>query len=132
MQTRTLGVLEVSALGAGAMSLSANYGPPADRRQGVSLLREAHRRGVTFFDTAEVYGPFTNEELVGEALAPVTTSASPPNLASKSGAALEVWTTGLTTSGRWSTPRSRASQPTASISCTSIVSIGIWIGCTRT
>ena len=68
MQTRTLGLLEVSALGAGAMSLSANYGPPADRRQGINVLREAHRRGVTFFDTAEVYGPFTNEELVGEAL----------------------------------------------------------------
>ena len=71
MQTRTLGLLEVSALGAGAMSLSANYGPPADRRQGINVLREAHRRGVTFFDTAEVYGPFTNEELVGEALAPI-------------------------------------------------------------
>ena len=71
MHTRTLGFLEVSALGAGAMSLSANYGPPADRGQGISVLREAHRRGVTFFDTAEVYGPFTNEELVGEALAPI-------------------------------------------------------------
>jgi aryl-alcohol dehydrogenase-like predicted oxidoreductase len=71
MHTRTLGPLEVSALGAGAMSLSANYGPPADRRQGIGVLREAHQRGVTFFDTAEVYGPFTNEELVGEALAPI-------------------------------------------------------------
>jgi aryl-alcohol dehydrogenase-like predicted oxidoreductase len=71
MHTRTLGLLEVSALGAGAMSLSANYGPPADRRAGINVLREAHRRGVTFFDTAEVYGPFTNEELVGEALAPI-------------------------------------------------------------
>ena len=90
MQTRTLGLLEVSALGAGAMSLSANYGPPADRRQGISVLQEAHRRGVTFFDTAEVYGPFTNEELVGEALAPIRdASASPPNLASTSRAALE-------------------------------------------
>ena len=52
------------------MSISANYGPPANRSQGITLLHEAHQRGVTFFDTAEVYGPYTNEELVGEALAP--------------------------------------------------------------
>ena len=71
LRKRTLGTLEVSELGAGAMSISANYGPPADRAQGIRLLREAHERGVTFFDTAEVYGPYTNEELVGEALAPV-------------------------------------------------------------
>lgn len=71
MTMRTLGPLTVSALGAGAMSISANYGPPADRAQGIRVLREAHERGVTFFDTAEVYGPFTNEELVGEALGPV-------------------------------------------------------------
>ena len=71
MGTRTLGALTVSELGAGAMSISANYGPPADRAQGIRLLREAHDRGVTFFDTAEVYGPFTNEDLLGEALAPV-------------------------------------------------------------
>jgi aryl-alcohol dehydrogenase-like predicted oxidoreductase len=71
MKTRRLGQLEVSELGAGAMSISANYGPPADKAQGIRVLREAHDRGVTFFDTAEVYGPFTNEELVGEALAPV-------------------------------------------------------------
>ena len=71
MKTRKLGSLEVSELGAGAMSISANYGPPADKRQGIALLREAHDRGVTFFDTAEVYGPYTSEELVGEALAPL-------------------------------------------------------------
>ena len=71
MKTRRLGPLTVSALGAGAMSITANYGPPADRAQGVRVLREAHERGVTFFDTAEVYGPFTNEELVGEALGPI-------------------------------------------------------------
>jgi aryl-alcohol dehydrogenase-like predicted oxidoreductase len=71
MHTRKLRSLDVSALGVGAMSISANYGPPADRRQGISVLREAHQRGVTFFDTAEVYGPYTNEELVGEALAPI-------------------------------------------------------------
>jgi aryl-alcohol dehydrogenase-like predicted oxidoreductase len=70
MQTRKLGSLEVSAIGAGAMSISGNYGPPADRRQGIEVLRRAYQRGVTFFDTAEVYGPYTNEDLVGEALAP--------------------------------------------------------------
>jgi aryl-alcohol dehydrogenase-like predicted oxidoreductase len=70
MKTRKLGSLAVSELGAGAMSISANYGPPADKRQGIAVLREAHDRGVTFFDTAEVYGPYTSEELVGEALAP--------------------------------------------------------------
>jgi len=52
------------------MSISANYGPPADSNQGVSVIREAHEKGVTFFDTAEVYGPYTSEELLGEALAP--------------------------------------------------------------
>ena len=71
MTTRKLGALEVSRLGAGCMSISANYGPPAERTQGIAVIREAHDRGVTFFDTAEVYGPYTNEALVGEALAPV-------------------------------------------------------------
>jgi len=70
MKTRKLGQLEGSELGAGAMSISANYGPPADRGQGIKVLREAHEKGITFFDTAEVYGPYTNEDLVGEALAP--------------------------------------------------------------
>ena len=70
MKTRKLGGLEVSAIGAGAMSISGNYGPPADRRQGIEVIRRAYRKGVTFFDTAEVYGPYTNEDLVGEALAP--------------------------------------------------------------
>src|SRR5215211_3622731 len=71
MKTRRLGKLEVSELGAGCMSISANYGPPAEREQGINVIRTAFERGVTFFDTAEVYGPYTNEELVGEALAPV-------------------------------------------------------------
>src|SRR6266576_4784089 len=71
MKTRRLGKLEVSEIGAGCMSISANYGPPADRNQGIQVIRAAHEKGVTFFDTAEVYGPFTNEDLVGEALAPV-------------------------------------------------------------
>ena len=70
MKTRRLGNLVVSELGAGAMSISANYGPPADKTQGIKTLRTAYEKGVTFYDTAEVYGPYTNEELVGEALAP--------------------------------------------------------------
>jgi aryl-alcohol dehydrogenase-like predicted oxidoreductase len=70
MQKRKLGNLEVSALGFGCMSTSANYGPAADRTQGLKVIRAAHERGVTFFDTAEVYGPYANEDLVGEALAP--------------------------------------------------------------
>jgi len=72
MLKRKLGCsdLEVSALGLGCMGMSFGYGPPADKQQMISLIRTAFERGVTFFDTAEVYGPFTNEELVGEALAP--------------------------------------------------------------
>ncbi len=73
MQKRKLGksTLEVAAIGLGCMGLSFGYGPAVDKQQGISLIRAAVDRGVTFFDTAEVYGPFTNEELVGEALAPV-------------------------------------------------------------
>jgi aryl-alcohol dehydrogenase-like predicted oxidoreductase len=73
MQKRTLGKcdLEVSAIGLGCMGLSHGYGPAVDKKDGISLIRAAVERGVTFFDTAEVYGPFTNEELVGEALAPL-------------------------------------------------------------
>jgi aryl-alcohol dehydrogenase-like predicted oxidoreductase len=73
MQKRKLGNsnLEVSALGLGCMSMSFGYGPPADKQEMISLIRGAVERGVTFFDTAEVYGPFTNEALVGEALAPI-------------------------------------------------------------
>src|SRR2546421_10297553 len=73
MEQRKLGNsnLEVSALGLGCMSMSFGYGPPADKQEMISLIRTAVERGITFFDTAEAYGPFTNEELVGEALAPV-------------------------------------------------------------
>jgi aryl-alcohol dehydrogenase-like predicted oxidoreductase len=73
MKMRKLGNsgLEVSAIGLGCMGMSDSYGPPADKQEMISLLRTAVERGVTFFDTAEVYGPFTNEELVGEALAPL-------------------------------------------------------------
>jgi Aldo/keto reductase family len=72
MQKRKLGKsnLEVSAIGLGCMGLSFGYGPAVDKKEGISLIRAAVERGVTFFDTAEVYGPFTNEELVGEALTP--------------------------------------------------------------
>ncbi|HXS79138.1 MAG TPA: aldo/keto reductase [Gammaproteobacteria bacterium] len=70
MQRRKLGNLEVSALGLGCMGLSFGYGPPTERREAIKLIRGAVERGITFFDTAEVYGPFTNEELVGEALEP--------------------------------------------------------------
>jgi len=73
MQKRILGKsgLEVSALGLGCMGMSFSYGPPKDKQEMITLLRTAVERGITFFDTAEVYGPFTNEELVGEALAPL-------------------------------------------------------------
>jgi aryl-alcohol dehydrogenase-like predicted oxidoreductase len=73
MEKRKLGKgkLEVSALGLGCMGMSFSYGPPKDKQEMITLIRTAVQRGITFFDTAEVYGPFTNEELVGEALAPV-------------------------------------------------------------
>lgn len=73
MKKRTLGAsgLEVSSLGLGCMGLSYGYGPPQERLAAINLIRAAHERGVTFFDTAEAYGPFVNEEIVGEALAPI-------------------------------------------------------------
>src|SRR5438132_1436782 len=73
MQTRTLGRsgLEVSAIGLGCMGLSSDYGPAVDAQSGIALIRSAVERGITFYDTAEAYGPFTNEALVGEALGPV-------------------------------------------------------------
>jgi aryl-alcohol dehydrogenase-like predicted oxidoreductase len=71
MQKRTLGnSLEVSAIGLGCMGMSFGYGPPKDKPEMISLIRAAVEQGITFFDTAEVYGPFINEELVGEALEP--------------------------------------------------------------
>ncbi len=76
MKKRKLGKsnLEVSAIGLGCMGLSQSYGRPVDKQTGIALIRAAAERGITFFDTAEVYGPFTNEELVGEALAPFRTN----------------------------------------------------------
>ena len=70
MKNRKLGSLEVSEMGAGCMSIMANYGPPADKSQAIKVIRTAYENGVSFFDTAEVYGPYTDELLVGEALAP--------------------------------------------------------------
>lgn len=86
MKTRKLGALEVSEMGFGCMSTSANYGPAADKTQGVNVIRAAHEKGVTFFDTAEVYGPYVNEELVGEALAPIRDHVK---IASKFGFAID-------------------------------------------
>ena len=72
MQKRTLGQnLEVSPLGLGCMSMSSGYGPAADKGEMIQLIRTAHDLGVTLFDTAEAYGPFANEELLGEALQPI-------------------------------------------------------------
>ena len=73
MQKRKLGKsnLEVSAVGFGCMGLNSGYGHPLSKEDAIKLIRDATERGVTFFDTAEVYGPFTNEEIVGEALAPI-------------------------------------------------------------
>src|SRR5947208_12708440 len=75
MQKRVLGKsgLEVSALGLGCMGLSYGYGPATDKQEAIKLIRVAFERGITFFDTAEAYGPFTNEEIVGEAVAPFRT-----------------------------------------------------------
>lgn len=70
MSTRNLGKLKVSALGSGCMSISANYGAPARPEEGIKTIRKAYENGVTLFDTAEIYGPYTNETLVGEALSP--------------------------------------------------------------
>jgi aryl-alcohol dehydrogenase-like predicted oxidoreductase len=71
MKRRKLGTLEVSEMGFGCMNAGGNYGPAPDKNQGIGVIRAAHEKGVTLFDTAEFYGPYTNEELVGEALAPI-------------------------------------------------------------
>jgi aryl-alcohol dehydrogenase-like predicted oxidoreductase len=101
MQKRKLGKsnLEVSAIGLGCMGLSFGYGPAVDKQEGISLIRAAVERGVTFFDTAEVYGPFTNEELVGEALAPFRGRVV---IATKFG-----WAPNLEEGGKWTALNSR-------------------------
>src|SRR6266566_4481265 len=101
MQKRKLGRsnLEVSAIGLGCMGLSYGYGPAVDKQEGILLIRAAVERGVTFFDTAEVYGPFTNEELVGEALAPFRGKVM---IATKFG-----WEPNPDDGGKWSNLNSR-------------------------
>src|SRR6266849_4879666 len=101
MQKRKLGSsnLEVSALGLGCMGLSFGYGPAVDKKEGIALIRAAVERGVTFFDTAEVYGPFTNEELVGEALAPFRGNVV---IATKFG-----WEANPAAGGKWTSLNSR-------------------------
>ena len=101
MQKRKLGKsnLEVSALGLGCMGMSFGYGPAGDKREMISLIRAAVERGVTFFDTAEVYGPFTNEELVGEALAPVRSQVT---IGTKFG-----WEANPQDGGKWNALNSR-------------------------
>ena len=101
MQKRKLGNsnLEVSAIGLGCMGMSWSYGPPKDKQEMISLLRAAVERGITFFDTAEVYGPFLNEELVGEALAPFRGRVV---IATKFG-----WSPNPTDGGKWTALNSR-------------------------
>ncbi len=100
MQMRTLGKdLEVSAIGLGCMGMSWSYGPPKDKKEMIGLIHAAVDRGVTFFDTAEVYGPLANEELVGEALEPFRGKVT---IATKFG-----WAPGPSDSNRWSALNSR-------------------------
>jgi aryl-alcohol dehydrogenase-like predicted oxidoreductase len=130
MQKRKLGNsdLEVSALGLGCMGLSYGYGPAADKQQAITLIRTAVGRGITLFDTAEAYGPFANEELLGEALAPVRDQVV---IATKFGFTFE----GNRQSGTDADPstsrkspklRSSDSRPTASISSINIEWIRTW------
>jgi aryl-alcohol dehydrogenase-like predicted oxidoreductase len=99
MQTRKLGHLEVSAIGLGCMGMSWSYGPPKDKQEMIALLHAVVERGVTFFDTAEVYGPLLNEELVGEALAPFRGKVV---IATKFG-----WEPNHDDGGKWSSLNSR-------------------------
>jgi hypothetical protein len=124
MKTRKLGGLEVSELGFGNMSLSGgHYGPGVDRAQGIRVIRDAYEQGVTFFDTAEVYGPYVNEELVGEALAPVRDKVAIARSSASRLTAPTGWTAGRSASGGSSMNRSSVSGPIASISIISIASI---------
>jgi len=113
--------LEVSALGFGCMGISFGYGPASSRQDGVAIIRAAFDGGVTFFDTAEAYGPFANEEVVGEALGPVRDQVV---IATKFGFKFDNGKqAGRRTSARWLKRRCSASTLTASISSTSIASI---------
>ena len=128
METRKLGKggLEVSALGLGCMGLSFGLGPAVDKKEGISLIRAAVERGVTFFDTAEVYGPFTNEELVGEALVPfrgqvviATKFGWAPREIRRTEASGLPWIVGRSTSRKRPRARSSGSRLTSSICTTS-------------
>ena len=118
MQKRKLGKsgLEVSAIGLGCMGMSFGFGPAKDKQEMIPVIRAAVERGVTFFDTAEVYGPFTNEELVGEALAPFRSQvviATKFGLETQSGGRKRVecaWIAGPSTSRRLPRARSSASR----------------------
>jgi aryl-alcohol dehydrogenase-like predicted oxidoreductase len=101
MQKRTLGTngLEVSAIGLGCMGMSWSYGPPKDKQDMIALIRADVERGITFFDTAEVYGPLSNEEIVGEALAPFRGQVV---IATKFG-----WEADPNNSGKWTALNSR-------------------------
>jgi aryl-alcohol dehydrogenase-like predicted oxidoreductase len=110
MRKRELGNsgLKVSELGFGCMSLSSGYGAPTEKQAAIAVIRAAYERGVTLFDTAEVYGPLTNEELVGEALAPFRDQVA---IATKFGFDLEAYprlNSRAETSGRWLRRRSSA------------------------
>ena len=119
MQKRRLGNsdLEVSAIGLGCMGMSFGFGPAGDKQEMISLIRSAVESGVTFFDTAEVYGPFTNEELVGEALAPfreqvvIATKFGFKPAADGGGALERAWTADRNTSKKLPKPRSNDSRP---------------------
>lgn len=107
MHKRKLGNLEVSSLGLGCMGMSFAYGPAPDRSAMIALMRAAVERGLTFFDTAEVYGPFINEELVGEALAPlreqvvIATKFGMAPARGTAGCAGPPWTVVRNTSATW-------------------------------
>ena len=123
MQKRKLGnsSLEVSAIGLGCMGMSYHRGPAPDRNAMITLIRKAVELGITFFDTAEVYGPFINEELVGEALSPFRKQVV---IATKFGSKLRtesqsVWTAGQSISVKSPKNLSNGSNPKASISFTS-------------
>ena len=119
MNTRKLGQLEVSALGLGCMGLSYGYGPATEKNEAIKLIRTAYERGVTFFDTAEAYGPYTNEELVGEAVEPFRKSVViATKFGFKEGVVSKAGTAGLSVNRRrtlpsdWNGPRG-PDRPTA-------------------
>jgi aryl-alcohol dehydrogenase-like predicted oxidoreductase len=117
MQKRKLGKsgLEVSAIGLGCMGMSFGYGPPKDKQEMIAIIRSAVDLGVTFFDTAEVYGAFTNEELVGEALAPVREQVV---IATNVGFDIDAKTgarRGGLNSRQWQRPRLSSSRPQSSL-----------------